>query len=251
VDPRIYEAADMTIENAKIPSPGAIRIGLVADEPIRLAGLVSIFDQPAQQGQPQLLPVTGSMEELLADEELEYLVVDLHASSGGLEALESIRQVRPDIRQIVIGPEKDEELVLSSIIAGARAYLDLTAGPDVVRMAVEVVTSGSIWAPRRLLSKLIDRLLKVPDAMPVAAGPLLTSREQQVLELILMARSNREIATHLGIEERTVKAYVGRLMKKTGADNRIKLSMSAINRSLLSPEPGSRHRGEHPKNVTN
>jgi DNA-binding NarL/FixJ family response regulator len=51
-----------------------------------------------------------------------------------------------------------------------------------------------------------------------------------------LARSNREIAAQLGIEERTVKAYVGRLMRKTGADNRIKLSMSALNHSLLSPE---------------
>jgi len=49
-----------------------------------------------------------------------------------------------------------------------------------------------------------------------------------VLELILMARSNREIATHLGIEERTVKAHVGRLMRKTGVDNRIELSMRAL-----------------------
>jgi DNA-binding NarL/FixJ family response regulator len=150
--------------------------------------------------------------------------------------LESIRQVRPHIRLIVIGPERDDELVLSSIVAGARGYLDLTAGPEVVRQAVEIVTSGSIWAPRRLLSRLIDRLLKVPEAAPASGGgPHLTEREQQVLELILTARSNREIAAKLGIEERTVKAYVGRLMKKTGADNRIKLSMSALNRALLPP----------------
>jgi DNA-binding NarL/FixJ family response regulator len=225
----------MIIEKTKNLSHDAIRIGVVADEPIRVAGLASIFDQPAEKGQPPLVPVIGSLAELLIGSELEYLVIDLHASTGGLEILESIRQVRPHIRLIVIGPDGDDELVLSSIVAGARAYLDLTAGPDVVRQAVEIVTSGSIWAPRRLLSKLIDRLLKVPDAVTTAGGPHLTSRERQVLELILTARSNREIAVKLGIEERTVKAYVGRLMKKTGADNRIKLSMSALNRALLPP----------------
>jgi DNA-binding NarL/FixJ family response regulator len=213
-----------------------IRIGVVADEPIRTAGLASIFDQPAQAGQPQLLPIVAKMDELLADSTLEYLVIDLHASVGGLETLESIRHIRPNIRLIVIGPEGDDEVVLSSVVAGARAFLDLTAGTDVVRKAVEIVTAGSIWAPRRLLSKLIDRLLKVPDAAPQAQGPQLTSREQQVLKLILMARSNREIAEQLGIEERTVKAYVGRLMRKTGSDNRIKLSMSALNRSLIPSE---------------
>jgi DNA-binding NarL/FixJ family response regulator len=118
---------------------------------------------------------------------------------------------------------------MNSIIAGARAYLDLTAGPAVVRNAIEVVTDGSIWAPRRLLSRLIDRLLNAGDAGLPAPNPQLTARERQVLELILLARSNREIAAELGIEARTVKAYVGRLMHKTGADNRIKLSMLALN----------------------
>ena len=214
-------------------NPEPIRIGLVADEPVRVAGLASIFEQPAREGQRKLQPVIASAAELLANAGLEYIVIDLHASSG-FETLETIRRARPDIRLIVIGPEGNDELVLSSIVAGARGYLDLTAGPEVVRQAVEIVTAGSIWAPRRLLSRLIDRLLKVPDAS-LTSNTQFTARERQVLELILMARSNREIASQLGIEERTVKAYVGRLMRKTGADNRIKLSMSALSLDL-SPD---------------
>jgi predicted transcriptional regulator len=64
----------------------------------------------------------------------------------------------------------------------------------------------------------------------------------------LLARSNREIARQLGIEERTVKAHVGRLMRKTGADNRIELSMRAVNGSLI-PEIGvvERRRGDRRK----
>jgi DNA-binding NarL/FixJ family response regulator len=217
--------------------PDPIRIGLVSDEPIRLAGLASIFDLPAQHGHARLLPVSGPLEKLLIGAALEYLVVDLSSCAGGIETLDAIRRARPDIRLIVIGPEGDDELVLSSIIAGARAYLDLAAGPEMVRKAIEVVTEGSIWAPRRLLSKLIDRLLKVPDSSLTSVNHRLTVRERQVLDLILMAQSNREIASHLGIEERTVKAYVGRLMRKTGADNRIKLTMSALNFSL-TPHDG-------------
>jgi DNA-binding NarL/FixJ family response regulator len=169
----------------------------------------------------------------------------LNSSSGGLKALEEIRSARPDIRLIVIGPGGDEELVQNSIIAGARAYLDLNAGPEMVRMAIEVVTEGSIWAPRRLLSKLIDRLLKVSDPVLPAAIPQLTTRERQVLELIMMARSNREIAKQLGIEERTVRAHLGRLMRKAGVDNRIKLSMSA--RSLFGLPHGNGNRGGGPE----
>jgi DNA-binding NarL/FixJ family response regulator len=214
----------------------SIRIGLLSDEPIRLAGMATIFDQPAQLNSPQLLPINGSLEELLSDSSLRYLVVDLHSSTGGLGILEFICSSRPDIRLIVIGPAGDDELVMNSIVEGARAYLDLSAGPEMVRMAIDVVTSGSIWAPRRLLSQLIDRLLTGVEIGAIPKGPQLTLREKQVLELIMTAQSNREIARRLGIEERTVKAYVGRLMRKTGADNRIKLSMSALGKRLAPPE---------------
>jgi DNA-binding NarL/FixJ family response regulator len=215
------------------PNPETIRIGLLAAEPIRVAGLVSIFDLPAQRGQAKLVPVVGTLQELTRIISLGYIVVDLHSVNGGFEELEAIRAKRPDMRSIVIGPEGDDELVLSSIVSGARAYLGLNAGPEVIRSAIDVVTSGSIWAPRRLLSRLIDRLLDVPKVTSRPTGTQLTQREQEVLELLLEARSTREIAARLGIEQRTVKAYIGRLMKKTGADNRVKLSMSAFNRSLL------------------
>lgn len=217
-----------------------IRIGILAVEPIRVAGLASIFDQPALPAQAQLLPVIGTLEELLGASAIEYVVVDLHSSQDSLEILETVRNTRPDVRLIVIGPEGDDELVLRAIIAGARAYLGLSAGPEIVRKAIEVVTSGSIWAPRPLLSRLIDRLLNVPLAIHTAPNPQLTPREEQVLKLILMAQSTREIARKLGIEQRTVKAYVARLMRKTGADNRVKLSVSALSRSLLAGGSGKR-----------
>ena len=222
-----------------------IRIGVLAGEPIRQEGLSTVFEEPPEPGRPQLVPVVGPLAELLENPELEYLVVDFN-SSDGMDTLVSVKHSRPGIRQIVIGPENDDELVLEAITAGARAYLDLSAGPHTVRQAIDVVVSGSIWAPRRLLSKLIDRLLGVPAVGGVASpGRLqLTTRERQVLELILLARSNKEIAEQLGIEERTVKAHVGRLMRKTGAENRIELSMRTINRRSMVPaakgESGSR-----------
>jgi DNA-binding NarL/FixJ family response regulator len=217
----------------------------LAAEPIRIEGLASIFEEHPGEGQATLLPVTGSMEELLADKTLSYMVVDLHSSSGGMGTLEAIRRARPDIRQIVIGPEGNDELVLDSIMAGARAYLDLKASPRIVCQAIEVVTSGSIWAPRRLLSKLIDRLLKVPDtSLTSHPSPHLTDRERQVLDLILLARSNREIARQLGIEERTVKAHVGRLMRKSGVENRIELSMRALNGALFARKNSQQLRQE-------
>lgn len=216
----------------KDPSPGTpvIRIGVLSGEPIRLAGLSTVFEDPPELGKPQLQPVIGSLDELLADPDLLYMVVDFSSSAEGLRTLESVKRSRPGMRQIAIGPEKDEELVLEAITAGARGYLDSSADPHTVRMAIDIVVDGSIWAPRKLLSRLIDRLLGVPGGGGGLGALPLTARERQVLDLILLARSNREIAEQLGIEERTVKAHVGRLMRKTGAENRIELSIRALNR---------------------
>jgi DNA-binding NarL/FixJ family response regulator len=221
-------------------NPNPIRIGILAVEPIRVAGLASGFDQPAQPDQAQLVPVIGSLQELTGASDIEYVVIDLHSSGDSLEILETMRLTRPDVRLIVIGPEGDDELVFKAIIAGARAYLGLSAGPELVRQAIEVVTSGSIWAPRRLLSRLIDRLLNVNLATHTTPNPQLTPREEQVQKLILLANSTREIARQLGIEQRTVKAYIGRLMRKTGADNRVKLSVFAVSHSLLAEASGKR-----------
>jgi DNA-binding NarL/FixJ family response regulator len=213
-----------------------IRIGVLLGEPIRLEGLSAVFDEPPEPGKPHLVSVVGTLHDLLANPDIDYLVVDFNSSSEGLKTLENVKQARPGMRQIVIGPDNDDELVLEAITAGARAYLDSSADPHVVRMAIDIVVSGSIWAPRRLLSKLIDRLLGVPIGGGAVPGSLeLTSRERQVLDLILLARSNREIARQLGIEERTVKAHVGRLMRKTGAENRIELSIRALNQRTIRP----------------
>ena len=212
-------------------SSDPIRIGVVANEPMRLEGLTSIFENHARPGEPPLLPVVGTLEDHLEDGSIEYVLIDWSSSTKKLGVLEGIRRKRPNLRMVVIGPDSNEQVMMDTIIAGARAYLDMAAGPRLVREALDVVISGSIWAPRKLLSKLIDRLLSGEDSGVTSPRPHLTAREEQVLQLLLLARSNREIAGELGIEERTVKAHVGKLMRKIGAENRIELSMRALHGS--------------------
>ncbi len=205
-----------------------VPVGLIAGEPIRMEGLRGVFEHSTQPGQTRLVPVVGTLEDLLANPAVGYLIVDLNSSCWCLETLRQISRLKPSIRLIVIGSDSDDELVMEAIVAGARAYLDMSAGPRTIRDAIEVALSGSIWAPRRSLAQLIDRLLADKEARPASPLPDLTARERQVLDLILLARSNREIAVELGIEERTVKSHVGKLMRKTGAENRIELSMMAL-----------------------
>jgi DNA-binding NarL/FixJ family response regulator len=202
-------------------------VGIVSTEPMRLAGLASAFDHHST-----IQPVPGSIEALLANYSVHYLVLDVSEAPNWLDVQFTLRRARPDIRQLVLGPSGNDELILRSIAAGARGYLDSSSGPFAVRLAMESIVQGSIWAPRRLLSTLIDRLLNQQPTGNAQSAPVLSPRERQVLDLIMTARSNREIAEELGIEERTVKAYVASLMRKTGADNRVSLSVQATQNSL-------------------
>jgi DNA-binding NarL/FixJ family response regulator len=200
---------------------------------MRMEGFSGIFEDRPGNGCVPLSPVFGDFEELVSDPTLAYMVVDLNAFSNGVKTVQTICRRRPGMRLVVLGPGGNDNLIMDLILAGARAYLDLNTGPRIVCQAIDVVTSGSIWAPRRLLSLLIDRLLQASDTSLTSDPPHLTDRERQVLDLILMAHSNREISRELGIEEHTVQAHVGRLMRKTGADNRINLLMRSSNPELM------------------
>ena len=197
-------------------------LGIVSYAPIRAEGLLSVFDDHSI-----IQPVVGDVHTLLEVHHLHHLLIDVSTQDPWLDTLFLVRRVRPDIRQIILGPERDDEAVLRSILAGGRAYIDANTEPELIRSAVESVMHGSIWLPRKVLRMLLDRLLSGTVSNPATDLKRLTERERQVLECILDARSNREIAEDLGIEERTVKAYVTSLMRKTGVRNRVELSMLA------------------------
>ena len=131
--------------------------------------------------------------------------------------------MRPLLRLIVLGDETCQEHIQRVIGAGAKGYLSLTAKESEIRMAIEMVRDGSVWAPRKVLSRLLDSQRSV--AKSPAPWPKFTVRERQVLDLLRAGRANREIAIALGIDEGTVKAHIGRLMRKVGVNNRIALTV--------------------------
>ena len=100
--------------------------------------------------------------------------------------------------------------------------------------AMRIVHAGSVWAPRRVLSIFIERVTSSPGRIFPAGRVTFTDREKEVLELLVVGRSNKEIGSVLGIEERTVKAHVAKLMRKVGVQNRIALSVHAITHSLVT-----------------
>ena len=85
-----------------------------------------------------------------------------------------------------------------------------------------------------IMSMVIERTAGMLGRDRQAGSFRLTAREKQVLEMLVEGRSNKEIGNPLGIEERTVKAHVAKLMHKVGVKNRVALSVHAVRHSLVS-----------------
>ena len=161
------------------------------------------------------------------------MVIDAGCTDHLFELLAGFRQRYPRLKIIVMGMETEHGYIQRVIGAGAKGYLTHLAKESEIRMALEIVLDGSVWAPRKVLANLIDSAR--PEAAKKAVGeiPKITAREAEVLSLLVAGRPNREIARELSIDEGTVKAHVGRLMRKMGVENRIALTMLVVERNLL------------------
>ena len=191
---------------------------MVATDPLRIVGLKAIFRE-AMQLEIVHLSVPGALD----DANLSLVLIDAECTDHLFELISTFRQVRPQLKLIVLGSETGPEYIQRVIGAGAKGYLTLTAQEADIRMAVDMVRDGSVWAPRKVLSRLLDR--QPGGGRSPAVRPQFTAREVEVLTLLHAGQSNREIALSLGIDEGTVKAHIGRLMRKVGVSNRIALTV--------------------------
>jgi DNA-binding NarL/FixJ family response regulator len=206
-----------------------LTVGLLVVEPIRRTGLRSILEEMRD-----IHLVDSDLAGLIAAESLDLILLSLMVREEMIAVVERLRAERPSTRIVVMSPDDSHDCAIAAIFAGARGYLYETAAPEEVWQAIEVVASGSIWASRQILSLLVDRMLANGPISTRASQPQFTQRELEVLQLLVSARSNREIALALGIEVRTVKSYVGRMMRKVGVGNRIALSIHAAKHALGS-----------------
>jgi DNA-binding NarL/FixJ family response regulator len=212
----------------------AQRIGIMASDPLRALGLLSILEEAGMQA--FLLP--SQEEEFTHRDEvvtMTALVLDARTTNNSsIEALTStiarLRKERAGLKVVVMDVPLSPEHVQSVIAAGAKGYLAETATENEIRMALEVVLDGSIWAPRKVLARLIEQggaSGANAQGSESVAGKM-SRREAQVLELLLRGQSNRDIAEALKIDEVTVKAHLGRMLRKTGSTNRVELTLKAL-----------------------
>ncbi len=199
-----------------------LKVGLLDFEPLRIAGLRGIF---AEQPDFQVAATDWAMA--FRESSFDLVVVVLRDQAFSLALLARLRSRHPELKVLVIGAGSEPDKILDAISAGAKGWLEDTATPEQVLQAAYAVLDGSIWAPRRVLSTFVDRAIEGSAARRKRSNPRFTEREEEVLQQLVLARSNREIAQALSIREQTVKSYVARLMRKVGVGNRIALSVQA------------------------
>jgi DNA-binding NarL/FixJ family response regulator len=208
-----------------------IRVAVAESDPLRFVGFRALFES-----EPDFELISASLPDVGSLPNIDLVLLGDHPSQNLFDLIASLKATRPHLRILVTGSGMNEEIILQAIAAGAKGYVDAAASPADFVQAIRVVSQGSVWAPRRILSMLIERVSSSPV---VPAGPAgrraFTNREKQVLALLVEGHSNKDIGTPLGIGVRTVKAHVAKLMHKVGVQNRIALSIHAVTDSLVSP----------------
>jgi DNA-binding NarL/FixJ family response regulator len=211
---------------AKKPS---IRIAVVESDPLRFVGFRALFDS-----EPDFELNSSSLPEISVEKNIDLVLLGSRGGQNLFDQMASLKATRPDLKIIVTGSGIDDETILKAIASGAKGYVDEAATPAEFVQAIRVVHQGSVWAPRKVLSMFIERVSSSPGRIFPAGRVTFTDREKEVLEMLVAGRSNKEIGSALGIEERTVKAHVAKLMRKVGVQNRIALSVHAITHSLVT-----------------
>ena len=125
----------------------------------------------------------------------------------------------------------DREKDIERLQSAAQVLDEVMAAPD-RGVPQQIMDSAECVAV--VPSMFIERVSASPGRIFPAGRVTFTDREKEVLELLVVGRSNKEIGAALGIEERTVKAHVAKLMRKVGVQNRIALSVHAITHSLVT-----------------
>ena len=205
-----------------------VHVAVIESDPLRFIGFRSLFEN-----EPELELVAASLAEVTASPTVDVVLLGSRNERNLFDIMAGMKAARPGLRIIVTGSGMDDETILKALAAGAKGYVDEAASPSEFTTAIGIVHQGSVWAPRRVLSIFIERVTSSPGRIFPAGRVTFTDREKEVLELLVVGRSNKEIGAAMGIEERTVKAHVAKLMRKVGVQNRIALSVHAITHSLV------------------
>ncbi len=172
----------------------------------------------------------------------DVLVLDLNLPEmNGDEVCRAISDLPTKV--LILSASGEERDVLAAVKAGASGYLVKSASPEEIRDAVTATGAGEAVFTPGLAGLVLGEFREMhtrsmgpespQDAAPV---PELTERETEVLRLVAMGMTAKEIAADLVLSHRTVQNHVQNILGKLHLHNRVELTRFAISRGLDQPD---------------
>ncbi len=216
----------MAIADSHVASTGAAtaRVLVVDDHSLLRTGVANIINH-----EPSLEVVAEAANGIEAIEAFrtwqpDVVLMDLRMPGmEGVEAVRQIREIDPHARVIVLTTYDADEDIARALQAGAKAYILKDIAADALVTCIRDVLAGKTYLAPSAAAKLAERVTQVQ----------LTPRELAALRLLANGNSNKEIATALGISERTVKTHLGHLFEKLGVTSRTEAVRVATRRGLV------------------
>jgi two-component system, NarL family, response regulator NreC len=215
---------------------GVVRILLADDHTVMRAGLRLLLERHDN------FEVVGEAAdgreavEIAAAQKPDVVVMDVAMPHlNGVEAARQILSRNPDTAIVMLSMHSDESYVLRSLKAGARGYLlKDSAEADLIAAIQAIVEGRSFFSPgvRALLKE--DYIYRLQKFGADDTYELLTAREREVLQLVAEGRSNKEVASLLGLSLYTVETNRTHILQKLNLHSVPELILYAVRKGIIS-----------------
>lgn len=205
------------------PAPEPIRVMLLDDHPVVIAGLKTYLGLDPELHVIAAVGTAADALKTLEHTQPDVLVMDMHLpDQDGPQLADAIRRQWPSIRVLALSSFADRTLVQRALDAGVAGYLLKDVAPEALADSVKRVARGL---------RTVDASLEPWARDRRHAG--LSAREIDVLAGLGRGLSNKEIAEALFITEKTVKSHVSHILMKLGAKDRTQAVLEGLRRHLI------------------
>ena len=147
---------------------------------------------------------------------------------NGLKATKKLRALYPKIKILTLTRHTDDGYLRQLIGAGANGYVLKQSAPSELINAIRSVGEGNSFLDPSLTQKVMGGYVSKTESLRGEGRGDVSTRESEVLRLIALGHSNKEIATRLDLSVKTIEAHKANAMRKLGISGRIDIVRYAI-----------------------